>query len=683
MKQMTSTGNNLALASSPYLLQHAHNPVDWYEWGEEALVRSKKENKALLISIGYAACHWCHVMAHESFEDPAIAAYMNAHFINIKIDREERPDIDQIYMDAVQLITGQGGWPLNAFALPDGRPFYAGTYFPKDNWMKLLEQLVHLYEDDFAKLEEQANAVTEGINNTNFVGLATAELPEFKKSKYSTFFSSYERIIDYESGGYNRAPKFPLPVSWEFLLQYHYLNKNPQVLKAVNITLTEISKGGIYDQIGGGFARYSVDKIWKAPHFEKMLYDNGQLISLYAHAFQITHNQDYERIIRQTLTFIERELMSKEGGFYSSLDADSEGVEGKFYVWTEKEMDEVLDRSVLELMKEYYQIRSQGNWEHGNNILFSKYIPLEFEKKMKLQTGEFLPILNQANALLLAHRNKRVRPGLDDKILTSWNALMLKGYVDAYRSLGDDSFLRTALQNANFLVGNMITKDGGLWRNYKNGKASISAFLDDYALLADAFLELYQVSFDKKWLDQSKAIADYVLNHFSDNATGLFFYTSDQSESLAARKHEVADNVIPASNSVFALVLYKLGKLFDEENYTQRSLRMLQQVENEILAGGPYYAKWEMLYGLVSHNVSEVAILGEEAIQKSLFLQKDYLPTSLFLGGQVENLELLKGKLLPDQTLIYVCQNKVCKIPTSDPKAALEQIKSLPEDMHM
>lgn len=666
--------NHLAEASSPYLQQHAHNPVDWYEWGEEALNRAKKENKPILISIGYAACHWCHVMAHESFEDSLVAAYMNAHFINIKIDREERPDIDQIYMQAAQLISGRGGWPLNAFALPDGRPFFAGTYFPKENWMSLLQQIHTIYKDELHKLEDQATALTEGINKHNFELAEIVDPSVFKQKTYNSFFSNWDGMIDYKLGGFNRAPKFPLPVSWEFLLQYHYLTKNKEALRAVETTLSAMAKGGIYDQIGGGFARYSVDEQWLAPHFEKMLYDNGQLVSLYSHAYQINKNPDYARVIEQSLEFVERELTSTEGGFYSSLDADSEGEEGKFYVWTQTEIEEILKGESLDLIREYYQIKEKGNWEHGKNILHTKLSPADFEKKKNLENGQFSNILKEANLLLLEKRSERIRPGTDDKILSSWNALMLKGYIEAFKALGKDEYLTIALKNASFLEENMIRKDGSLWRNYKDGKTSVEAFLDDYALMAEAFMNLYQVSFNKHWLDLSKSLMDYCLAHFSDDKTGLLFYTSDQSESLIARKHEVPDNVIPSSNSVAANVLYRLGLYFDNQDYSQRAHTMLQQVEKEISTSGPYHSNWAMLYGMISHEPFEVAIMGDKAIAKSLQLQKRFLPTTIFLGGNSENLSLLENKLINDKTLIYICRNKVCQLPVENIDDAIDQI---------
>ncbi len=666
--------NKLAQASSPYLLQHANNPVEWYEWSEEALRRSREQNKPLLISIGYSACHWCHVMAHESFEDTSIAAYMNANFINIKIDREERPDIDQIYMDAAQLITGRGGWPLNAFALPDGRPFYAGTYFTKDNWMRLLQQITELYQSDYSDIVKQAEAVSSGIQKHTFKLDISGNQEFLSQEDYEELFARMQINVDFERGGFKRAPKFPLPISWEFMLQSYYFTKNEEALKAVNTTLTEMAKGGIYDQVGGGFARYSVDEFWKVPHFEKMLYDNGQMVSLYAHAYQITKNPYYEQIVRNTLTFVQRELSSKEGGFYSSLDADSEGIEGKFYVWSAEEISNTLSETELEIVKEFYGITTSGNWENGTNILHSKLDPYEYQEKKEIRNNGFVQMLEGANQKLLNARSLRERPGTDDKILTSWNALMIKGFLDAYRTFGDQQFLDSALDCARFLEKNMIRHDHSIYRNYKNDTPSVDGFLDDYALLSQAFIELYQLSFDIHWLELGRDLADYVLAHFSDHETGLFFYTSDISEKLFARKHEVTDNVIPSSNSVFAHVLFKLGILYDDKRFTERALRMLNQVADQVKSGSPYYSNWAILLGMFAYGVHEIAILGNQAAKINLDMQRQFLPNAVFMGGNEENLDLLKGKLVQDSTLIFVCKNKVCQLPVKDPIAALKQI---------
>ncbi|MGJ3236043.1 thioredoxin domain-containing protein [Marivirga sp.] len=670
-----TTLNRLANAKSPYLRQHADNPVDWYEWGEEALDKAKEENKPLLISIGYSACHWCHVMEHESFMDSSVAKIMNENFVSIKIDREERPDIDQIYMNAAQLISGRGGWPLNAFAMPDGRPFYAATYFPKKEWKEILTQLSNTYQNDFKKVDEQAELLTQGIRQQDMIKPALDSTSGFAESVYDNIYKNWKTIIDFKKGGFDRAPKFPLPVGWDFLLQYHYLTENEEALEAVIVTLDEMAKGGIYDQIGGGFARYSTDAEWFAPHFEKMLYDNGQLVSLYADAYKVTKNESYASIIRETLTFIEREMTSSEGGFYSSLNADSEGEEGKFYVWTQQEIHDVLNEETAKLISDYYQVKKSGNWEHRSNILHRKEGKRAFSEKHNRKVGEWDKMLSKAKEKLMDRRSERIRPSTDDKILTSWNALMLSGYVDAYLALGEKEYLKSALKNAQFLEDNMLREDGRLWRNYKDGEAGIEAFLDDYALLADAYIQLYQATFDIHWLNLAKTITDYAINNFKDDKSGMFYYTSDQSENLIARKMEIRDNVIPGSNSVMATVLYKLGEYFYNQFYINMSKTMLNQVSEDTSAGGPYYANWAKLMGLMAYEPYEIAIIGRQSVEKSLIMQNEFLPTALFMGGEKENLPLLENKLRKDNTIIYVCRNKTCKLPVKEVEKALGQMR--------
>ena len=473
--------NALINETSPYLLQHAHNPVDWYPWGDAALARAKAENKMLLISVGYAACHWCHVMEHESYEDTVVAKIMNEHFVCIKVDREERPDVDQVYMNAAYLINGSGGWPLNALAMPDGRPFFAGTYFPKANWIKLLEYFSDLYKNEKQKLDDQANNVSKGINDIENVPLNDSQV-HFSMDMIDDMFSTFSQRIDKEKGGTKGAMKFPLPSNWEFLLQYHYLSGNADALKYVETTLNQMAQGGIYDQVGGGFSRYATDARWHAPHFEKMLYDNAQLVSLYSHAFQLTKNPLYKRIVYETLAFVNRELTSPEGGFYSSLDADSEGEEGKFYVWTEKEIKDVLGNDAPVFI-DYFGVKSDGNWEHDKNIPDINFGDNNVAKKYHLSDEEFEKKVTELKQKLFDARTRRIRPHTDDKILTSWNALMAKGFIDAYQAFGDEAFLAAAKKNVSFLLRNVTTGDNGLYRNYKNGKATIPAFLDDYAFL--------------------------------------------------------------------------------------------------------------------------------------------------------------------------------------------------------
>ena len=664
--------NRLSQANSPYLRQHADNPVDWYEWGEEALSKARKENKPLIISIGYSACHWCHVMAHESFSDKSIAELMNTHFVCINVDREERPDIDRIYMEAAQLLSGRGGWPLNAFALPDGRPFYAATYFPPDQWTDVLNQLSYLFQTDKSRILEAATSLTDGIRSNPFPGIINSK--PFGTAEYLATYENQISTIDFEYGGYKGAPKFMMPTGLEYLLQYHYLTGDHKALDAVTISLDAMAKGGVYDQIGGGFARYSTDQFWKVPHFEKMLYDNAQLIKLYAHAYQLTSKPLYAEIVGQTIAFAERELLHPNGGFYASIDADSEHEEGKFYVWTRQEIESVLDPKTAQIILRYYQVTASGNWEPGKNILYYKSEKTLFASENRMSVTELNLILQNANKSLLDKRNQRIRPATDDKILTSWNALMLSAYTTAFKAFGEEQYLKGAIRTARFLEENMIKENGLLFRVYKDGKVSTEAFLDDYALLADAYINLYEVTFDLHWLNLSQLLTEHTWNHFADNENHLFFYTSDQAENLIARKHEISDNVIPASNSVLAHVLYKLGLMFENSEYSQMAEKMTFKIRNEITVQGAYYANWAMLLGKLTHPTYEVAILGENFLSVSHEMQKKYLPVSIFAGGINENLPILKQRLISNKTVIYVCQNKSCNLPVYSANEALEMM---------
>ena len=671
--------NKLIGESSPYLLQHAHNPVDWYPWGDEALELAQKENKLLLISIGYAACHWCHVMEHESFEDSTVAALMNEHFVNIKVDREERPDIDDVYMTACQMASGRGcGWPLNAFALPNGKPIWAGTYFPQKEWMRLLQQFIDIKAKEPEKLEDYAEQLTSGIQRNEFVPIVEAK-SEFTEPKIEQIAARFVSNVDGVVGGRVGAPKFPMPNNWEFLMRYAFMKDDDQARRAVVNTLDNMANGGIYDQIGGGFSRYSVDAKWHVPHFEKMLYDNGQLVSLYSRAYQWLENPQYERIVRETLEFVSRELTDDSGGFYSSLDADSEGEEGKFYVWTIDEVEMALnDEAMFELAKDLYDVRAQGNWEHGKNIFQITKTEQALARKHNMDTAELQEKIAEIKKTLLAKRDERIRPGLDDKILTSWNGLMLKGYIDAYRAFGDQAYLDIALRNAAFIEENMWREDGGLNRNYKDGKSVINAFLDDYGTVIDAWIALYQVTFDESWLNKSKKLADYAVEHFFDDSTGLMFYTSDIDPPLVARKKEVSDNVIPASNSIMAKNLHKLGLFLYDQEFIDLSKTMLNALAPSLeQAQQPdFYSNWLDLYMDNVWPLYEVAIVGKGYEGKNSEMMRSYLPQSVFLGGAEEgNLELLKDKLQEGETYIYVCQNKVCKFPVTDVDKAIAMME--------
>lgn len=667
--------NALINETSPYLLQHAHNPVNWYAWNDETLAKAEEENKMLIISVGYAACHWCHVMEHESFEDEEIAKIMNENFICVKIDREERPDIDDVYMTACQMISGRGcGWPLNAFALPDGRPVWAGTYFPKDEWSNILNQFVTLKKDKPDRLEETANQIVEGIRSQSQLDIVTED-KEYTAEELQLIGTNFIGNIDFVDGGRKGAPKFPMPNNYEFLLKYHYLLKDQRALDAVTITLERISNGGIYDQIGGGYARYSVDGQWFVPHFEKMLYDNGQLVSLNAQAYKLTNNPFYAKKIRQTTSFIERELMSDQYGFYSSLDADSEGVEGKFYVWTENEIDSIItDKRSATIFKSYYSVIPNGNWEHSNILDVSEDVQRILEDH-DISEKELENIIDKAGAQLMAHRNTRVRPGLDDKILCSWNALMLKGYIDTYEALGDEKYLDLALKNAHFIKDNLVKKDFRIDRNYKNGSSSINGFLDDYGLTIQAFTALYQATLKEEWLQLAKSILDYSLDHFYNEESKMFNYTSDLDPPLVAKKAELSDNVIPASNSIMARNLFALGTYFYDIEYLEKSEQMLKNMLPQF-ADSPqpnFYSNWCQLYIDYLQAPYEIAIIGKDAERLRKELSTHYLGNAMILGGTTEgSLTLLKDKLDEEETRIYVCQNKVCKYPVTTVEEALK-----------
>ena len=671
--QHNKTANKLINESSPYLLQHAYNPVDWYPWGDEALAKAKAEKKLIIISIGYAACHWCHVMEHESFEDSLVAAVMNENFVSVKVDREERPDVDDVYMTAAQLISGRGGWPLNAIALPNGKPIFAGTYYPKDNWLGILKQFVKLQKEDPERLQKSADELTKGIADSNLIEVNSNPF-SFSMDQLSDVVSRSMAKYDNKEGGRRGAPKFPMPNGYEFLMKYHWITGDKEALETTELSLDKMAAGGIYDHVGGGFARYSTDAEWLVPHFEKMLYDNGQLVSVYAQAYQLTGKARYRSVVEETIAFVERELMSEEGGFYSSLDADSEGEEGKFYVWSEEEIDEALgDGEDAALFKEFYDVSQKGNWEH--KVILNRVKEIEaVAKKYGKSVDEVSELLRRQNMILLDKRAARVRPGTDDKVLTSWNALMLAGYLDAYGALGEPSYLERSITNAQFILNKQMSKDGRLNRNFKDGKSSINAFLDDYALTIHAFMKLYQVTFDEKWIRESERLSEYAYEHFYNDETKMFDYTSDLDPPLVAKKAEYNDNVVPASNSSMARSLYTLGTLTYNKKYLETASQMLNNMvsqlgESEYLS---FYSNWMQL--LLDHIKVpyEIAIVGEDAMKKRTELAQNYLGNSIILGGKDEgSLELLKSKLIPDATMIFVCQNKVCKLPVESVDEAM------------
>ena len=669
--------NKLINESSPYLLQHAHNPVNWHPWNEETLAKAKKENKILIISIGYSACHWCHVMEHESFEDEEVATLMNDHFLPVKVDREERPDVDDIYMTACNLVTGRGGWPLNAFALSDGRPVWAGTYFPKERWIDILNQFIELKSSNPEKLEDSAQRLTSGIQSVGEMSLV--EIPsEFSSKPFHGSIKKMNQQIDKEKGGRQGAPKFPMPNNYELLLKYAHIFKDEDILNSVTLTLDQMALGGIYDHVGGGFARYSVDSEWKVPHFEKMLYDNGQLIGLYSMAYRLTKKELYKNVVHQSLEFIQREMTSVEGGFYSSLDADSEGEEGKFYVWTESELEEtLLDDELIKIAKTYYSTSEVGNWEYSNilHVTKSKDQILAELELTKPQLQEKLDIINSR---LLEERENRVRPGLDDKILTGWNALMISGYIEAYKAFGIKEYLEIALKNAALLNKYQIQKDFRLNRNLKNGKSTINGFLDDYAALIKAFIDLYEVTLSDEWIEKANGLVDYVTKHFRNEENGMFHLTSNLDSPLISKSIETTDNVIPGTNSTMARNLARLGEITYNESYQTMSKQMLSNmIQNLEEASTPgFYSNWMQLWLDKLISPFEIVVIGPEASTFAAKLNKEYLANSIVLGDVAPNNEipLLKNKFVDGQTLIYVCENKVCQLPVDNVEDALSSM---------
>ncbi|TGV00902.1 thioredoxin domain-containing protein [Flavivirga rizhaonensis] len=671
--------NDLIHETSPYLLQHAHNPVNWNAWNENTLAKAKAENKLLLISVGYAACHWCHVMEHESFEDSLVAQVMNKNFINVKVDREERPDVDQVYMNAVQLMTGRGGWPLNAIALPDGRPIWGETYVPKKQWMSALEQISKLYVEKPEKLYEYADKLEQGLKTLDIVTLNTDE-PVFENDYITNAIKTWSEQFDNSQGGMNRAPKFMMPNNYHFLLRYAYQTEDKKLQDYVNLTLKKMAYGGVFDQIGGGFSRYSVDAKWHVPHFEKMLYDNGQLVSLYSDAYLITKNELYKDIVTETLDYIKQEMTTENGAFYSSLDADSntpegELEEGAFYVWQKDSLKTIL-KNDYELFSDYYNVNSYGLWEHYNYVLIRKDDDEKIIKKHNLTKELLAEKKKHWKQILTTIRDKRSKPRLDDKTLTSWNALMLKGYIDAYRVFGDASYLASAEKNADFIINNQLREDGGLDHNYKNGKSNINGYLEDYATTIDAFLALYENTLNETWLTTARDLANYTFDHFFNNESIMFYFTSDEDASLVSRSIEYRDNVIPASNSIMAKNLFKLSHYFDNTHYSKTAISMLNNVKPEMQAYPSGYSNWLDLMLNYTNPYYEVAIVGKDAKKKIAELNETYIPNKLIAGSTSDNnLPLLENRYSPNNTLIYVCVNKACKLPVSEVDKAVTLLK--------
>ena len=681
--------NQLQYETSPYLLQHAQNPVNWYPWGDEALTKAVTDDKPILVSIGYSACHWCHVMEHESFEKDEVARVMNEQFVCIKVDREERPDVDAIYMDAVQAMGVQGGWPLNVFLMPGAKPFYGVTYLPTKNWINLLNSIRSAFDEHRADLTQSAEGFATELNltDTERYGLIPNE-PLFAPETLEVLYRKVAVKADEDKGGMSRAPKFPMPSVWRFLLRYYDVTGNKseasdretsdRALHQVRVTLDRMALGGIYDQLGGGFARYSTDADWFAPHFEKMLYDNGQLLTLYSEAYSLTKSPLYKHVVYQTIGFAQRELLSPEGGFYSALDADSEGVEGKFYTFTTPELRQILGPD-YEWFADLYNLTEAGNWEHERNILHRTESDEAFAERMGWSLDDLNVRLDATHTRLLRVRNERIRPGLDDKILCSWNGLMLKGLATAYRVFGEPEFLTLALRLAYFLLKKMRdSRNGRLWHTYKLGRARQAGFLDDYATVIDGLLALYQATFTESWLTEADQLVHYVLTNFSDTneaesgADPMFFFTDKNGEELIARRKELFDNVIPSSNSMMAENLYTLSLLLESRgdgplDYADRADQMLGRIQPLVQQNADYLTNWAAQFALRARPTAEIAVIGPEADLFRAQLDAEFYPNKVLCGTTEQSeLPLLQQRgVINGQTAVYICYNRACQLPVT------------------
>jgi hypothetical protein len=667
--------NRLRNETSPYLLQHAHNPVDWFPWGEEALQKAVAEDKPILVSIGYAACHWCHVMERESFEHPDTAEIMNRHFVNIKVDREERPDLDHIYMDAVQAITGSGGWPLNVFLTPDRKPFFGGTYFPplrmhnRASWKEVLTNIATAYRNRRDEIEEQANQLVGHLEQSNAFGPGRSSgfnIPfeeKFTRQHTRLMAEQLLKSADRKWGGFGRAPKFPQTFSIQFLLRYHYYFDEPDALAHARLSLIQMIHGGIYDQIGGGFARYSTDTEWLAPHFEKMTYDNALLISVLCEAFQMTKEPFFEHTIHHTLAFMEREMLGPEGGFYAALDADSEGVEGKFYTWSLKELREILGAEA-EWAGTVFDISDEGNWEHTNIPRMKKTVG-ELAEQMGTGYGELQKRIDDIRRVLLARRAERVRPQTDDKILLGWNALMNTALCQAFVATGKTSYLELAERNMDFLYKNLHDSDGHFWHTWKSGKAKVPAFLDDYAFLIASLTTLHEVTGSKAYLDKAAFLTEHVLAFFSDEGSPYFFYTPHAQQDAIVRKKEIYDGAQPSGNAVMAWNLHRLGILTGRPEWKIKAVAMAEAMTELAMRYPGSFGCWAGFILELVNGTHEILVLGEKAIEEGRRIMGLFIPNKVIqcAASPDDLLPMQKDKLSSKNLTIYLCKDYACKMP--------------------
>ncbi|PTX61084.1 hypothetical protein C8N46_105240 [Kordia periserrulae] len=665
--------NALINETSPYLVQHAHNPVNWQPWSKDILAKAKAENKLILFSIGYASCHWCHVMEKETFEDETVAKFMNAHFINVKVDREEHPNIDKTYLKAVQLMTGNAGWPLNCVTLPNGEPVWGGTYFTKENWMHSLQQIVKIYQENPEKTVEFAQAQVQRMNVLQ--NFTNEEALQLSKISTDAIINTWKKELDFENGGLQEAEKFPRPSNYRFLLRYAITQKDTAVEKHVNQTLQNIANRGLFDHLEGGFARYATDKHWNIPHFEKMLYDNAQLISLFSYAYQTQKEERYKNTVFQTLQFLEQHLLRDDGLCYASLNADSlneenDTEEGAYYTWTKAELQEIL-KDDFSLFADYFGLNEIPLTEDKKHVLIKVYSDEIFIQKHQLTTATLQQKIAQWKSILLAERQQRKAPKTDTKIITSWNALLLKAYTDAYKVFGDETLKIKAIKTATAIKEKLILNDWKVLRSLENKE--IHGFLDDYAYLIDAFLAVYQITFDEQWLLDAKSLLHYTNEHFYDAEKKLFAFSKRDASGLDFKEFDVEDGVMPSANAVMSHNLFQLGHYFGNDDYLAKSNQMLQRILPDALEFPYLYSYWLELYLNLSQPYYEVVINGKNAIAKAKELQQHYLPNIILCGSSTESdLPLLKNRFYEDKTLIYVCVNRACKLPTESVEKALE-----------
>ncbi|MEP6683567.1 MAG: thioredoxin domain-containing protein [Parafilimonas sp.] len=662
--------NKLINETSPYLLQHAHNPVNWFAWSDEALQKSREEDKPILISIGYSACHWCHVMEHESFEDEATAQLMNQHFINIKIDREERPDIDHIYMDAVQTITGSGGWPLNVFLTPELKPFYGGTYYPpvrafnRSSWKEVLTAVANAYKEKRNEITEQAENLTQHLLNTNNLN-AENDISLLKHETLDAIAQNLVNASDKEWGGFGQAPKFPQTFSILYLLRHYHFTGNENSLNAAILSLDKMMMGGIYDHLGGGFCRYSTDKRWQIPHFEKMLYDNALLVDAYTEAYQLTKKEKYKIVVEESIEFIKNEMTSPEGGFYSALDADSEGIEGKFYTWSKKEIDELL-KEKSEVFCITYNISDIGNWEH-TNILWQPEALETITDRSNINKQELIKQLDISKKILLKAREKRVRPGLDNKLLLSWNALMIISLCKAYSAFGKNEYLELAKTNISFIEKYLFESNvGSLFHSWNKTLNLQPAFLDDYATLIQAYIFLHQSTADWSYLRKAKFLTNSVIELFSDEKNCLFYFTSKNQKDVLIRKIEIYDGATPSGNSLMAANLIVLSVFFDLPEWKQRAISMLSSLNKFLEKYPTSFGVWELNLQLLIYGLKEIVLMGDDYKDVLKKVLQEYIPLKVLQASSLENKEwpLIKERMIiPNQTIIYICENYSCLKP--------------------